>query len=156
MSEHSELPRWTRVAAYALCTDTAGRVLLVRIAPGYLAGGSWTLPGGGLQFGEDPEAAVLRELTEETGLIGTVKSIALIDSRTRGGEPGRGMGAWHGISIFYRVEITGGELQAEVEESTDAAAWFSRVEIAELPFVDLVDVALRKLDESKHRLGGAI
>jgi ADP-ribose pyrophosphatase YjhB (NUDIX family) len=143
MSETAELPRWTRVAAYALCTDSAGRVLLVRIAPAYPAAGRWTLPGGGLKFGEDPEAAVLRELTEETGLIGIVESIALIDSRTRAAEPARGIGAWHAIRIVYRVEITGGELRDERDESSDAAAWFTRAEVADLPVVDLVEVALR-------------
>jgi 8-oxo-dGTP diphosphatase len=148
VSEGSELPRWTRVAAYALCADSDDRVLLVRIAAGYPAAGLWTLPGGGLHFGEDPEVAVLRELTEETGLVGTVKSIALIDSRTRVAEPERGSGAWHAIRIVYRVEITGGELHDELDESTDAAAWFGRAEIAELPVVDLVEVALRALDES--------
>ena len=32
--------------------------------------GAWTLPGGGLDFGEDPADGVLRELEEETGLTG--------------------------------------------------------------------------------------
>ncbi|RYB90046.1 NUDIX domain-containing protein [Nocardioides oleivorans] len=33
------------------------------------------LPGGGVEPGETPEVAVLRELAEETGLIGTVKRL---------------------------------------------------------------------------------
>ena len=45
----------TRVAAYALCVDEAGRILLCRMAPSIIAGEVWTLPGGGLQFGESPE-----------------------------------------------------------------------------------------------------
>ena len=133
------------MAAYALCTNAESRLLLVRIASGYPAAGRWTLPGGGVTFGEDPADAVVRELAEETGLAGIVDSIAFVDSRTRPGEPDRGFGDWHAIRIVYRVVIVGGELRDEVDESTDAAAWFSLDEVAELPLVDLVDVALEHL-----------
>ncbi len=148
LEEARALPRWTRVAAYAMCIDDANRLLLTRIAAGYPAAGLWTLPGGGLEFGEDPAHAVLRELTEETGLTGELLSLGFVDSLTNGPmvEDGKAFGAWHGIRIAYRVAITGGELRDEVDESTDAAAWFSREEIATLRRTELVDVALNHLD----------
>ncbi|MGH3076162.1 MAG: NUDIX hydrolase, partial [Gaiellales bacterium] len=71
----------TRVGAYALAMDDAGRVLLCRIAPSIVAGEVWTLPGGGLEFGEAPEAAVIRELAEESGYHGEVESLATVTSR---------------------------------------------------------------------------
>jgi len=150
IEEAQTLPRWTRVAAYALCVDVEGRVLLARVAPGYPAAGTWTLPGGGLDFGEDPADAVLRELTEETGLTGRVVTLAFVDSHTHGAmlEAGRAYGPWHGVRIVYRVEITGGELRDEVDESTDMAAWFSRHEIEGLPLTELVPLALAHLDAS--------
>jgi 8-oxo-dGTP pyrophosphatase MutT (NUDIX family) len=46
--------------------DEAERVLLVRQR--YMAG--WRLPGGGVDRGEPPQAALLRELGEEVGLTG--------------------------------------------------------------------------------------
>jgi 8-oxo-dGTP pyrophosphatase MutT (NUDIX family) len=142
------LPRWTRVAAYAVCVDDSRRILLTRVAPGYAAAGIWTLPGGGLDFGEDPADAVLRELTEETGLTGRIMSLAFVDSQTHGPlvEAGRGYGPFHGIRIVYRVEILGGDLRDEVDESTDAAAWISREEIESLARTELVDIALQHLD----------
>ena len=108
----------------------------------------WTLPGGGLDFGEHPADAVLRELTEETGLSGQVQSLAFVDSITNGPlvENGRAYGPWHGVRIVYRVNIVGGDLRDELDESTDAASWFSREEIKSLPHTELVDVAVQYLD----------
>ena len=142
-----DLPRLTRVAAYAVCTDDSERLLLVRISSGYPAAGQWTLPGGGLEFGEDPADGVLRELTEETGLSGRVAALAFVDSRTHGPmvEAGRAYGPWHGIRIVYRVDIVGGELRNETHESTDTAAWIRLAEVPSLPIVDLVEVALDHL-----------
>ena len=135
----------TRVAAYALAQDDTGRVLLVRIAPGYPSSGRWTLPGGGLNFGEDPADGVLRELTEETGLVGEISRLAFVDSWTRPAEPEAGVGAWHAIRIAYLVQITGGALRDEVDESTDQAAWFTPVEARALPLVPLGAKALEYL-----------
>lgn len=141
-----ELPSWTRVAAYAIATDRDGRVLLVRVAHGYAEAGQWTLPGGGLQFGEDPVRGALRELTEETGLEGEIDSLAYLSSITIPERPEINVGAMHWIRIVYRVTITGGELRDEQDESTDAAAWFTRAEIQALPIVELAESALEHLD----------
>ena len=64
------LHRAQRFAAYAVATDPADRVLLTRIAPGYPGAGCWHLPGGGTDYGEQPGAALIRELVEETGQHG--------------------------------------------------------------------------------------
>jgi 8-oxo-dGTP pyrophosphatase MutT (NUDIX family) len=47
-----------------IARDAAGRVLLVRHSYGSR---NWAFPGGGMQQGEDPLAAALREFAEELG-----------------------------------------------------------------------------------------
>ena len=139
----------TRVAAYALCQDEAGRILLTRLSYPEIKAGHWTLPGGGIDFGEAPADAVLRELTEETGLTGAIQSLAGVESWLRRGPVPGGVGDdFQAIQILYRVAISGGTLHDEVDGSTDAAAWFTRAEVEALPIVELVDAGLRCLDMS--------
>ena len=129
----------TRISAYTLCVED-GRVLLCRIAPGYWSGvGQWTLPGGGLDFGETPRDGALRELTEETGLVGEIVGIADVLSWSgRWRHPRDNVDeAYHGIQVVYRARIVGGELRDEVDGSTDQAGWFAPDEVRALPLVDL-------------------
>lgn len=138
--------RVTRLAAYALCTD-GDAILLSRIAQGATASsdGMWTLPGGGIEFGEDPRAAALRELTEETGLTGEVLDLAGVDSWAgRFDDPRDGIATdFHAVRILYRVRVTGGELRVEVGGSSDDCAWIDRAELESLPVVDLVRTGAR-------------
>ncbi|MFN0115413.1 MAG: 8-oxo-dGTP diphosphatase MutT [Paracoccaceae bacterium] len=60
------------VAAVALI-DADGRVLLAQRPEGRAMAGLWEFPGGKIESGETPEAALIRELAEELG-IGTWKS----------------------------------------------------------------------------------
>jgi 8-oxo-dGTP diphosphatase len=55
------------VAAVALI-DVDGRVLLAERPPGKHLAGLWEFPGGKVQEGETPEAALIRELEEELGI----------------------------------------------------------------------------------------
>jgi ADP-ribose pyrophosphatase YjhB (NUDIX family) len=127
------------VAAYALCRDEAGRILLCRIAPSILAGEVWTLPGGGLDFGEAPAAAVVRELTEETGYDGEIVELADVSDRlfTDPFPDAQEDGRLHAIRIVYRVRITGGELRDEPDGSTDTCAWFTLGEAQDLHLGEL-------------------
>ena len=137
--------RVTRIAAYALCVDE-DQILLCRIAPGFFSDdGLWTLPGGGLDFGETPPDAALRELAEETGLVGEIDGLAGVFSWAgRVPRPGDGVVVeHHGIQIVYRVRVVGGALRNEAAGSTDLAQWVSRTEAESLPLVELALEGMR-------------
>lgn len=55
------------VVAVAL-VDVDGRVLLQQRPPGRALAGLWEFPGGKIEAGETPEAALIRELDEELGI----------------------------------------------------------------------------------------
>jgi 8-oxo-dGTP diphosphatase len=55
------------VVAVALI-DTDGRVLLAQRPAGKSLAGLWEFPGGKVELGETPEAALIRELSEELGI----------------------------------------------------------------------------------------
>ena len=55
------------VVAAAL-VDPDGRVLIAKRPPGKAMAGLWEFPGGKVQAGETPEAALIRELREEIGI----------------------------------------------------------------------------------------
>jgi ADP-ribose pyrophosphatase YjhB (NUDIX family) len=134
-----------RIAAYNICLDDAQRLLLCRLSDITEAPGWWTLPGGGIDFGEHPEAGALRELHEETGLTGTIVELLAVDSFTRPGtskeiaEPYE----YHAVRIIYRTHAEGGELKHEADGSTDLAAWFTRDELEDVPTVPLVTLGMR-------------
>ncbi|MFH8371315.1 NUDIX hydrolase [Streptomyces sp. NPDC018031] len=130
-----------RVAAYAVILD-AGKILLARwTGP---EGKRWTLPGGGLDHGEDPYHAVIREVHEETGYHVTVDRLLGIDSHRRPHHPRRRRDRtdFHALRILYTARITGGELRHETGGSTDRAEWFDLHRVPGLPRVSVVDAAL--------------
>lgn len=134
-------PGVTRLAAYGVIRRN-GRVLLCRISPGYPAVGRWTMPGGGIEFGETPWDAAVREVAEETGLLAEIIGAPAILSHAGTWPRPDGDVPFHQVRFIYPMAVTGGEERVEVGGSTDAFGWFTPAEIAELPIVELVALAL--------------
>ena len=104
----------------------------------------WTLPGGGMEHGEDPYDTVLREVEEETGYLVEITGLLGVDSISRTFTRGFGRRTdHHGVRLVYEARVTAGELRPEIGGSTDLAAWHPLTEVPALNRVGLVDVGLR-------------
>ena len=117
-------PRRTRVGAYAICPRRRRPDPAVPHRASVAPGEIWTLPGGGLEFGERPEVAVLRELPRRaatrarssrwpTSRIGCSR----VRSRAGAGCTRSGSSTASGSSVAT--------LRDEVDGSTDTCAWFT-------------------------------
>jgi UPF0271 protein len=105
-----------------------GRVLLTRRSPRMSMAGKWEFPGGKVEAGEAPAAALAREIGEELGLAVEV-----------GERIGRGTALHDGRRIVlevYAARAVGGELRLVEHEQH---GWFAGDELARLdwPEADL-------------------
>jgi 8-oxo-dGTP diphosphatase len=132
--------RRQRIAAYGVCRDGDGRLLLARASPSLTLQGRWFLPGGGVHHGESPPDSLRREIEEESGL--TVELGPLLDvlSDVRSLPDGTSL---HTVRLVYRVDSWSGTLRPESDGTTDAVGWFTPEEVAGMPLAryarDVVD-----------------
>ena len=133
-----------RVAAYAVITDDEGRILLAHWNEGRRA--AWTLPGGGLEPGEDPEVAARREVREETGYKVEVGELLGIHSRvipaSRRVHEGRDRAAARPAHRLPRADHRRQAAQRDRRLDRSGGVVPAR-QVAELQRVKLVDIALK-------------
>ncbi len=127
------------MASYAVAIDS-GAVLVARIASGYPGQGRWTLPGGGVEWGEHPDDTLVREVHEETGLSVTEYSLIGINSRVFAASA-RHTGL-HAVRMLYDVPLRGEPTVVEVDGSVDAATWLPLDGVTTANTVELVRVGL--------------
>lgn len=134
-----------RLGAYAW-SEEDGRVLLCRLSEGIPGAGRWTLPGGGVHFGEHPESGLIRELAEETGLEGRVHGLVAVRSAVLEPAETQSGHRLHVVGLLYRVTVVGGALRPEVDGSSDMAAWIPLADLDALPGVPLLRWARAAMD----------
>ncbi|MFC4542784.1 NUDIX domain-containing protein [Halosolutus amylolyticus] len=77
--------------------------------------GEWTLPGGHMEVGEEPETAAARELAEETGVTVDPDALDILDATTVAPRDGK-----HVVTIHYVVDRAATD--GEVIAGSDASA----------------------------------
>lgn len=146
-------PRHQRLAAYAVVVANH-RVLLTELSENVLGGaGLWVLPGGGIDPGEEPEEAIVREVWEETGQqVDTVRLLRVLtthrpDARGADGGPVD----FQAVRLVHRARCPR-PTEAVVHDvggSTARAAW---VPVDEVTAFDLVPWVLELLVEQPRLL----
>jgi 8-oxo-dGTP diphosphatase len=91
------------VVVAAALIDAAGRCLLQKRAAGKSMAGLWEFPGGKVEIGETPEAALVRELSEELGIL---VDVADLDASCFASEPMEGR---HLLLLLYICRVWVGD-----------------------------------------------
>ncbi|MGH3359745.1 MAG: NUDIX domain-containing protein [Nocardioidaceae bacterium] len=142
MSDLTHPARLQRTAAYArIVRDDA--LLLTRISANGHHTGQWTLPGGGVDHGERPRDAVVREVYEETGLRASVgRLLDVHDTHFVGVAPNGRTEDYHGIHLVFDATVADDTAQViEADGTTDAVAWVPIERLDDQPVLELVRFA---------------
>ena len=147
--EEHEATRVQRLAVKALVRRD-GQVLLARLSRFAVEAGHWTLPGGGVDHGERPEAALVRELAEETGLVAEVGALLGVhDLHLTGTAPNGRHEDFHAVNLIFAATVPQ-EAEPRVVETdgtTDAVAW--------IPLADIDSGVVAVTEVVRHALGSA-
>ena len=135
-----------RLAAKALIRR-GDQVLLARLSGNAVETGRWTLPGGGVDHGESPETALVREVAEETGLVAVPGALlGANDAHLTGNAPDGRLEDFHAVNLVYEAEVPADQQPQvrEVDGTTDAVDWIEVADIATgaVPVTELVRFAL--------------
>ena len=122
-----------------------GRLLLVRRAS-RRGRGNWQIPGGFVEQDETIEAAVVREVAEESGVVAEVEGVLGIRNRY---DPDNG----NSVYVILALRPVSGEPTPDARE-VDRAGYFSLAEIDELEQVPAInrEVARRALNPERRLL----
>nr|WP_276610875.1 NUDIX hydrolase [Kineococcus siccus] len=142
-----------RLAAYAVVVSARDEILLTRLSTATPSPGRWTLPGGGVDHGEHPVAAAVREVHEETGMDVEVDALVDVGSEHFTGRSPRGvLEDFHALRVL--VTATAREVRTpqvlDVGGSTDLGCW---VPLADAAGLGLVGVAHRGVQIAQRRRG---
>jgi 8-oxo-dGTP diphosphatase len=130
----------------AIIEDDAGRVLLLQRANTAWGQGDWCLPGGKVDYGQTVEAALAREIGEETGLR-LREAAFLFFQDSLPASPG----AMHCLNFYFHCRVDG---SLRLNDESSDQAWLGPDELAGYRIVFGNDEALRRYFTTAPRPAG--
>lgn len=125
------------VGASAIVVDDNGRILLQQRSDNH----QWGIPGGGIEPGEEPATAAIRETYEETGLhVDVTRLVGIYGGLDQVKQYPNGDDIAY-ISVTFECKVIAGELNPDPDESLDVQ-WFA---LDNLPST-LLDVHVRRIE----------
>lgn len=117
--------------------EEQGCVLLIQ-RKGAHGAGSWSTPGGHLEFGESPEQCAIRETQEEVGIeIGDVRFVAVTNDIFK--ESGK-----HYITLWMQADHLSGEPRIAAECEVAQVGWFNWESLPSPLFIPLENLVNQK------------
>jgi 8-oxo-dGTP diphosphatase len=102
-----------------------GKILLIKESPEM--SGKWEIPGGGLDFGEEIQEGLKREVEEEMGVkVKTIEERPMYVWTWRY-ENKRNMDWYYSLVVGYKVELESFDFKST--ESCEEIGWFSKEEL---------------------------
>jgi len=118
-----------RVGVGVICLRQS-RLLMVKRINSH-GSGTWSTPGGHLEFGESLETCALRELEEETGIVGNAPRFITI---TNDIFPMEGK---HYITVWMRMDHANGDASLNAPDESSEVGWFDLSDLPQPLFIPL-------------------
>jgi len=109
------MDRYTHLGVYGILIND-DKILLIKKSRGPHKG-KWDLPGGTIEFGEEPYETLKRELYEETGItefIGTIRTAKSYTIIYQYKEKENQLEELHHIGILYNVELISNDFELRI------------------------------------------
>lgn len=132
----------TRPAAYAVIIEQ-GKLLMTHWVPeDRNLSPLWSLPGGGMEPGEQADETALRETLEETGYSVAIEDILGVHAGhfpVRSPQKDPDALPFCALRVVFRAHVVTGELRHEVNGSSDTARWVPIAELDTIRYGTLID-----------------
>jgi len=113
------------------CIVRRGSELLLVRRHGAHGGGTWSTPGGNLDFGEEPAACAVREVREETGIaVGAVQFVGATNDVFEAERK-------HYVTLWFEADYVDGDAYARADDELSEVGWFSLDELPEPLFLSM-------------------
>lgn len=137
---------YTGVGIGVLIVDENERLFLAKRGPGVRnEAGKWEFPGGGLEYGEKLEDAVVREMREEYGIEVEILLLLNVYNHILPAEH------QHWVAVVYLCRLVSGVPQIQEDDKCTEIGWFT---VDEIENMELTQVSLENFADYKLMMHG--